>query len=306
MVKFAQLSKPLRPFERKGLLANVAKERADLEEQLITDGKIIADVLNRSRGGEFGIAQLIDRVPEMKNALRAYWSRSLAEGKEKLTVGDFRKFLDSNEDILRRVGLYDDFAKAGNPLAVLNQSMKEAEGALPALKETVVARGTEQAAAKKTMQEQERLLAKARERETAARDVAPRTEIETEAEKAAAGAKTKLTEEAKVLEKTKAKPEAVINDFVQLKNELDTAAATQIPGIGRSIAKKLLDEGVINEASHLELLQKLRMLETQAKTAEDARKLTKMAVIGILGAGAGTLGVRGIQWGVGRIFTGGQ
>lgn len=306
MVKFAQLSKPLRPFERKGLLANVAKERADLEEQLITDGKIIADVLNRSRGGEFGIAQLIDRVPEMKNALRAYWSRSLAEGKEKLTVGDFRKFLDSNEDILRRVGLYDDFAKAGNPLAVLNQSLKEAEGALPALKETVVARGTEQAAAKKTMQEQERLLAKARERETAARDVAPRTEIETEAEKAAAGAKTKLTEEAKVLEKTKAKPEAVINDFVQLKNELDTAAATQIPGIGRSIAKKLLDEGVINEASHLELLQKLRMLETQAKTAEDARKLTKMAVIGILGAGAGTLGVRGIQWGVGRIFTGGQ
>ena len=306
MVKFAQLSKPLRPFERKGMLANVAKERADLEEQLITDGRIVADVLNRSRGGEFGIAQLIERAPEMKNALRAYWSRSLAEGKEKLTVGDFRKFLDSNEDILKRVGLYDDFAKAGNPLAVLNQSLKEAEGALPALKETVAARGSEAAAAAGTVKEQERLLAKAREREAGARDVTPRTEIEAEAEKAAAEARVKLGKQAEALEKGKSKPEALINDLVQFKNELNTAEANQIPAVGRKIANKLLDEGIINEAGHLELLQKLQILEQQAKTSDEARRLTNYAVKGAIGLGAGTAGLKGIQWGVGRIFTGGQ
>jgi len=306
MVKFAQLSKPLRPFERKGMLANVAKERADLEEQLITDGKILADVLNRSRGGEFGIAQLIERAPEMKNALRAYWSRSLAEGKEKLTVGDFRKFLDSNEDILRRVGLYDDFARAGNPLAVFNQSLKEAEGALPALKEAVTARGAEQAAAGRTVKEQERLLAKAREREAGAREVAPRTEIETEAEKAAAEAKTRLGQKAEALEKAKSKPEALINDFVEFKNQLNTAEANQIPAIGRKIASKLLNEGIINEAGHLELLQKLQILEQQAKTSDEARKLTNLAIKGAITLGAASAGIKGIQWGVGRIFTGGQ
>lgn len=304
MVKFAQLSKPLRPFERKGMLANVAKERADLEEQLITDGKIVADVLNRSRGGEFGIAQLIGRASEMKNALRAYWSRSLAEGKEKLTVGDFRKFLDSNEDILKRVGLYDDFAKAGNPLAVLNQSLREAEAAIPALKESVTARGAEQVAAGKTLKEQENLLAKAREREARARDVATRTKVEEEAKEAAEKAKEKLGERETALKKSKSKPEALIKEFSAFKNKLDTAEANQIPEIGRSIADKLFQENIIDKAAHFDLLQKMQILEQQSKTAEEARRITKRLIQGATGAGLGYAGIRGIQWGVGRLFTG--
>lgn len=306
MVNFAKLSGPVRPFERKGPLAKVVAEDPTTRDQLATEGQILSEVLNRSRGGQFPIANLVEQQPELRNSLRAYYHRELFEGGTP-TINKLSGFLKKNEDVLRQTGLYDEFSTIKSARAAADRAVAETEGVITAGKERVKELTGEQKRLEDILKGETRLLKRAQEREAAAAAAKPTREQALEASEARAKeAAERLGTERVAATEAKETAEQTLKTYRNMLDDLDRAQGADIPAAAKKIIDDLNKRGLIDEARRSELLNRIQIAAERSSSADEAKKYMKQGIYAGLGfvgaAGAGSL----LKGEIAKLFAGGR
>jgi hypothetical protein len=306
MVNFAKLSGPVRPFERKGSLAKVVAEDPTTRDQLATEGQIVSEVLNRSRGGQFPIATLVEQQPELRNSLRAYYHRELFEGGTP-TINKLSGFLKKNEDVLKQTGLYDEFSTIKSARQAADRAVAETEGVIAAGKERVKELTGEQKRLEDILKGETRLLGRAKEREAAAAAGKPTREqaIET-SEARAKEAAERLGAERVAATTAKETAEETLKSYRKMINDLDRAQGADIPVAAKKIIDDLNKRGLIDEARRSELLNRIQIASERSANADEAKKYMKQGIyagLGFLAAGTGGSLIKGE---IAKLFSGGR
>jgi hypothetical protein len=306
MINFAKLSGPVRPFERKGVFAKVVGEDVRTAEQLASEGQIISQVLNRSKGGQFPIAQLIEQEPEMRNALRAYYHRELFAGEKAPTIDRLSGFLKKNEDVLRQTGLYDEFSTINSARKSAQKAIEETEGVIAKGKEAVEVLGGEQARLEKVLKGRQSLLKKAREAEAEARNVPTPQEGIKASEARAKEAAERLAEQRKATLGQKETAEQTVRQYKDMVADLDRAEGPKIAEEAGKIVADLRKRNLINDAEREVMMQKIQIAQQRATNAQEAKKYMRLSIYGGLGlVGAGGIS-SGLKNQIANIFAGGR
>lgn len=129
LAKFSELSRPLDIFssgELGKITATLDRTQAGYAAR---EAEVVGHLLNR--GGDS--ARMIERLqyenPEIRNAVKLYFSRQLfGEGKTP-TVKEMRTFLMKNEAVLTKLGLLKEFADIRSSLKTASDAVKSAAAA---------------------------------------------------------------------------------------------------------------------------------------------------------------------------------
>jgi hypothetical protein len=124
--KFNTLSRPLDIFSEGELGKLTAKAVRTASGYAATESQVIGTLLRR--GGES--ARMIERLqqanPEVRDAVKLYFSRQLFGEGGVPTANKMRSFLLENETVLKRLGLYDDFSSVKNSLQTAKDALERA------------------------------------------------------------------------------------------------------------------------------------------------------------------------------------
>jgi hypothetical protein len=124
--RFNTLSRPLDIFS-KGELGKLT-EKADRTASgyAATESQVIGTLLKRGGDSARMIERLQQANPEIKDAVKLYFSRQLFGEGGVPTANKMRSFLLENETVLKRLGLYDDFSSVKNSLQTAKDALERA------------------------------------------------------------------------------------------------------------------------------------------------------------------------------------
>jgi len=306
MVNFAKLSGPVRPFERKGQFAKIVAEDPTTRDQLAYEGQILNEVLNRSKGGQFPIANLIEQQPELRNSLRAYYHRELFEGGTP-TINRLSGFLKKNEDVLRQTGLYEEFSTIKSARQAADRAVAETEGLISAGKERVKELTGEQKRLEDILKGETRLFGKAQEREAAVAAEKPtRQKIKEASEEKTKEAADRLAEQRTKTLGEKEAAEQTVRQYKDMVSDLDRAEGPKIAEEAGKIVTDLRNRNLINDVDREMLMQKIQIAQKRATNIEEAKKYIKAGIyLTLSSAGLGGTGYF-FKNQIADLFSGGQ
>ena len=119
MRKYAEYSKPMKPFKPKGPLHGIVQTEDYSDEFKMLVGDVTAKVLQRTGKGSSAFAHLIQENPELRDAVRGYYRRELyGEGDlaQPASSNTTRNFLLTHGESLKQTGLYKEFYDAHSKL----------------------------------------------------------------------------------------------------------------------------------------------------------------------------------------------
>ena len=107
--EYADLMKPLDPYKEGGIFDKIALK--ELHGYSLNDKEVVTQLIKRANEGQPGLADLVVKRPEMKEAARAYFNGELFGTELERAVSDreLTSFLTKNDKVLKELGLYADF-----------------------------------------------------------------------------------------------------------------------------------------------------------------------------------------------------
>jgi len=162
--KFRTASRPLDIVERNGALAKVIEKDPLSTEYKMYEAEVVGKILNKSKAGSKAFERLIEVNPDVKDSARLYFVKDLFGKEVAPTESIMRSWLQSNESVLRRTGLYDEFKNMTVARRTANQAVLEAKGGLEAAKEEAKVLGKTAAEAKTEAEKASKLQQRATKR----------------------------------------------------------------------------------------------------------------------------------------------
>lgn len=110
--KYAKLSRPLDELTGKGALGGTTKEMQFGDDFQMEQGAVLTRLFSKTREGSEVLHQLMQEDPSIKDSIRLFLNRELhgVEGAAKpINATKLTEFLDKNEELLKRTGLFDEF-----------------------------------------------------------------------------------------------------------------------------------------------------------------------------------------------------
>jgi hypothetical protein len=107
--EYAKLMEPLDPYKEGGIFDKIALK--ELHGYSLNDKEVVKQFIDRANAGQPGLADLVAKRPEMKEAARAYFNGQLfgTEIEKEVSTKGLNSFLTNNEKVLKELGLYNDF-----------------------------------------------------------------------------------------------------------------------------------------------------------------------------------------------------
>jgi hypothetical protein len=161
---FRTASRPLDIVERNGALAKVIEKDPLSTEYKMLEAEVVGKILSKSKAGSKAFERLIEVNPDVKEAARLYFVKDLFGKEVAPTESIMRNWLQSNESVLRRTGLYDEFKNMTVARRTANQAVLEAKGGLEAAKEEAKVLGKTAAEAKTEAEKASKLQQRATKR----------------------------------------------------------------------------------------------------------------------------------------------
>jgi len=274
--QFRILSRPLDIVERQGALAKVIDIDPLSTAYKLTEAQVAGEIINKARAGNPVFTRLLQQSPQLKESGRLYFSGDLF-GKEAVpTEAAFRTWLRTNERPLRQLGLYDEFRDLRRAREAANQALNDTKLSEQTAKTAVTeAERRATAATELSKESAKRLTSALKTQEPAERLIRPGRIPES-----------KFTQQA-------AKQRDVIKSLQEAESNLTRATTPrEIRSEIELTAKKLKDQGFINEEQRDVLLRQADEISRSLDAQKEAKRRVRRAVYSALGA-SGLLGGAG-------------
>ena len=216
MKTFAEMSKPIDDFNRKGALSAVVRTDEKTRELKMLTGQVTSALLQKTGKGANAFGRLVAENPKLKDAARDFFRQQLfgVEGLEKgITPDKLRAFLIKNDGALKQTGLYDEFSAAHTTLEGAKGAIETAKSAAGEAKTAAAETKAREAKASGKVAADRKLADLAQQREREVGQPTPSEKVATE-RNAEAVRRLKVTEAAKR------------EDLKSLQSELDAAVKT--------------------------------------------------------------------------------
>ena len=310
LINFRKLSRPLDQFQRKGALKDIVAKDSLSDDFIKARADVVGAVLRREKAGKSIFSELVKHDPTLVDSAKMYFHNELfgsADAKKVPSIATLRNFLDKNDRVLTELGIYDDFADLKSARESGQAAIERARGGFEAAK--AEAKSAEQLAqeAVHKVEAASRLRKLAVERQKKAMaGVKSRDDIAQAASEKAESAALKLENRAKETESKildlSAKKAAAEDKALSYRgdiNEIGAGDARTSMSQARSLARKLLDDHVIDVAQHGALVEKIADINAKFKEKDEAARHIKnslMYVVGSIGAaGLAKFGINHIR-----------
>jgi hypothetical protein len=291
---FRTASRPLDIVERNGALAKIIEKDPLSTEYKMFEAEVVGKILNKSKAGSKAFERLIEVNPEVKESARLYFVKDLFGKEVAPTESVMRSWLQSNESVLRRTGLYDEFKNMTVARRTANQAVLEAKGGLEAAKEEAKVLEKTAAEAKTEAEKASKLQQRATKRlEETLKTKEPLEDVLRRSAARAKPAETKIQQQigaatTEVAEQQAA--ERVIatlkDDLVRLQKSNPKEMLTKVQNLATDLSKK----GVITPKQADELKRQIDLNRDKFKSAEQAMQTLKyigysLAIPALVGVG---------------------
>jgi hypothetical protein len=291
---FRTASRPLDIVERNGALAKIIEKDPLSTEYKMFEAEVVGKILNKSKAGSKAFERLIEVNPEVKESARLYFVKDLFGKEVAPTESVMRSWLQGNESVLRRTGLYDEFKNMTVARRTANQAVLEAKGGLEAAKEEAKVLGKTAAEAKTEAEKASKLQQRATKRlEETLKTKEPLEDVLRRSAARAKPAETKIQQQigtatTEVAEQQAA--ERVIatlkDDLVRLQKSNPKEMLTKVQNLATDLSKK----GVITPKQADELKRQIDLNREKFKSAEQAMQTLKyigysLAIPALVGVG---------------------
>ena len=295
---FRTASRPLDIVERNGALAKVIEKDPLSTEYKMLEAEVVGKILNKSKAGSKAFERLIEVNPEVKESARLYFVKDLFGKEVAPTESVMRSWLQSNESVLRRTGLYDEFKNMTVARRTANQAVLEAKGGLEATKEEAKALGRTAAEAKTEAEKASKLQQRATKRlEETLKTKEPLEDVLRRSAARAKPAETKIQQQLGTAERSVAEQETaervittLRDDLVRLQKSDPKQMLTKVQNLATDLSKK----GVITPKQADELKRQIDLNRDKFTSAEQAMQTLKYIGYGLAIPALGTIGYKAV------------
>ena len=297
--KFRTASRPLDIVERNGALAKVIEKDPLSTEYKMFEAEVVGKILNKSKAGSKAFERLIEVNPDVKEAARLYFVKDLFGKEVAPTESIMRNWLQSNESVLRRTGLYDEFKNMTVARRTANQAVLEAKGGLEAAKEEAKALGKTAAEAKTEAEKASKLQQRATKRlEETLKTKEPLEDVLRRSAARAKPAETKIQQQLGVAERGVAEQQAAERTINTLKDDLvrlQKSDPKKMLNRVETLSTDLSRSGVITREQADALKRQIDLNRDKFKSAEQAMQTLKyigysLAIPALAGVGYKVVG----------------
>ena len=296
--KFRTASRPLDIVERNGALAKVIEKDPLSTEYKMFEAEVVGKILNKSKAGSKAFERLIEVNPDVKEAARLYFVKDLFGKEVAPTESIMRNWLQSNESVLRRTGLYDEFKNMTVARRTANQAVLEAKGGLEAAKEEAKVLGKTAAEAKTEAEKASKLQQRATKRlEETLKTKEPIEDVLRRSAARAKPAETKIQQQLGTAERSVAEQETaervittLRDDLVRLQKSDPKQMLTKVQNLATDLSKK----GVITPKQADELKRQIDLNRDKFTSAEQAMQTLKYIGYGLAIPALGTIGYKAV------------
>lgn len=276
---FRTASRPLDIVERNGALAKVIERDPMSTEYKMQEAEVVGKILNKAKAGNKVFERLIEKNPDVKDAARLYFVKDLFGKEVAPTEAVMRSWLQSNESVLRRTGLYDEFKNMTVARRTANQAVQDAKGGVELAKQEAKVASKAATEAEKEALRASKLQARAAGRlEETLKAKEPIEDILKRSAARAKPAETKVQQQLGTAERDFAKQEtaerAILtlqDDLVRLQKSDPKKMLTRI----ESLATDLSEKGVITPQQADALKRQIDLNREKFTSAEEAMKTLK-------------------------------
>lgn len=282
MSAFRTASRPLDIVERNGALAKVIEQDPLSTEYVMQEAEVVGKIINKAKAGNKVFERLIEKNPDIKDSAKLYFTKDLFGKEVAPTEAGLRTWLKSNESVLKRIGIYDDFKNLRVARTTANQAVKDAKGVVEQAKGVydVAKKSATEAGEKATASSDLQKAAAARLEETlGAVEPIEKTLVRSAAR--ARPAETKIAQEVGKVERTLEQQESIGRQFELLKNDLKRIPAREIPNEVKNLASKLAKDGDISVQEAESIKRQVDLNLSKFKNADDAWKSFKRIAVGL-------------------------
>lgn len=257
MEAYRPASRALDIVERKGALKPVLDADPLNAQYRLTESQVVGEVIRRAKAGDQVFSRLLQEniaaraqkpeLPDIQESARLYFIRELFERQQSPTTAVFKSWLRQNEQMLRQLNIYDEFA-------TLNEAQRTAQRAV------AVARGAVEEASSL--------------RRAAVRQVEAAARTARKPEELAAAATSRAEGAAKRLAKQETRATKAATGLRDIELEMRTAQPEKVASVARRGIDRLRDTRKLNDAQYEKALADLRTIENatdQARRAENIR-----------------------------------
>ena len=297
--KFRTASRPLDIVERNGALAKVIEKDPLSTEYKMFEAEVVGKILNKSKAGSKAFERLIEVNPDVKEAAKLYFVKDLFGKEVAPTESIMRNWLQSNESVLRRTGLYDEFKNMTVARRTANQAVLEAKGGLEAAKEEAKVLGKTAAEAKTEAEKASKLQQRATKRlEETLKTKEPLEDVLRRSAARAKPAETKIQQQLGVAERGVAEQQAAERTINTLKDDLvrlQKSDPKKMLNRVETLSTDLSRSGVITREQADALKRQIDLNRDKFKSAEQAMQTLKyigysLAIPALAGVGYKVVG----------------
>ena len=128
---YARLKTPLEPYGEKGVFGGVT-EKLYGNSYAMLEGKVLDQLLSRTRAGGEGLAELVSDNRQLQDKLRQYLNYELFGGGKELsaTVRKFEQFKRAHGNVIDRAGLTAEFSDLATARKTVERQIAEAKKGL--------------------------------------------------------------------------------------------------------------------------------------------------------------------------------
>ena len=286
---FRTASRPLDIVERNGALAKVLERDPFSTEYNMKEAEVVGYIIQKAKAGNKVFERLIETNPQVQDASRLYFVKDLFGKEVAPTESVMRNWLKSNESVLRRTGLYDEFKNMTVAQRTAKQAVEDAKGVVKVAE-------AEEKVAKKTAAEAKAQATKAsglQERaekrlEETLKAKEPMEDILKRSAARAKPAETKVAQELGAAEREVQKQITAQRSIQTLQDDLRRMPPKDMLTRVKSLATELSEKGVITPQEADMLKRQIDLNQDKFKSRDEAIKTLKW-----IGGGLGLTALAG-------------